>query len=249
MLDRIPIRLRLTLAFAVVMAFLLGVGAVFVRVRVIDSLDQSIRQSLAGRAADVRALASDEDALLETSGPSPLTEGGAAFAQVLDRGGRLVDGTPGLRGTPLLTPAQAAVAARAPLVVDVSGVPGTRGRSRLLAEPAGGGAAGRIVLVGASLQNRDDAVNDLTALLAIGGPIALLLASAAGYAVASAALRPVEEMRSRAAAIPGSRPGERLPLAPADDEIRRLGETLNDLLERTDELPRPGRVIRIPRRA
>ena len=113
MLDRIPIRLRLTLAFAVVMAFLLGVGAVFVRVRVIDSLDQSIRQSLAGRAADVRALASDEDALLETSGPSPLTEGGAAFAQVLDRGGRLVDGTPGLRGTPLLTPAQAAVAARA----------------------------------------------------------------------------------------------------------------------------------------
>ena len=39
---------------------------------------------------------------------------------------------------------------------------------------------------------------------------------------------------TRATAIPGSRPGERLPLAPADDEIRRLGETLNDLLERTD---------------
>ncbi len=38
----------------------------------------------------------------------------------------------------------------------------------------------------------------VTALLLVGGPVALLLTSVAGYGVASAALRPVEAMRRRA---------------------------------------------------
>jgi signal transduction histidine kinase len=55
----------------------------------------------------------------------------------------------------------------------------------------------------------------------------VLLASLLGYALAGAGLRPVEAMRRRAAAG-----DERLPLPEAHDEIRRLGETLNDLLAR-----------------
>ena len=70
-------------------------------------------------------------------------------------------------------------------------------------------------------------------MLLIGLPIALLLASAAGYAVAAGALRPVERMRRRAAGISdgdGRARGCRCPAA--DDELRRLGETLNEMLER-----------------
>jgi signal transduction histidine kinase len=64
--------------------------------------------------------------------------------------------------------------------------------------------------------------------------MALLLASFVGYLAAGAALRPVEEMRRRAAAISASGPEERLPIPPARDQLQRLGLTLNEMLARID---------------
>ena len=64
--------------------------------------------------------------------------------------------------------------------------------------------------------------------------MALLLASLAGYGVASAALAPVEQMRRKAAQITDHTPGERLPVGGTDDEIARLGTTLNTMLERLE---------------
>jgi len=60
----------------------------------------------------------------------------------------------------------------------------------------------------------------------------LLLAALAGYGLAAAALRPVEAMRVRAQAISGSTPAARLPQPAARDEISRLAETLNEMLDR-----------------
>ena len=65
------------------------------------------------------------------------------------------------------------------------------------------------------------------AAFAVGGPLAVALASLLGYVLAGSAMRPVEAMRRRAAAG-----DEQLPLPAAHDEIRRLGETLNALLAR-----------------
>ena len=233
MLDRLPIRLRLTLAFAGVMALVLAGAGALIRSTVARDLDSSLLASLRARAADVRALVDESGAGLAASGVSPLTEGGATFAQVLGPSGRVVDATPLLRDRPLLTPAQVAVAARRPVVVDRESVPGLQERARLLAVPEGD-VPGRVVVVGTGLEARDDAVRNLGIVLAVGGPVALLIASLAGYGVASAALRPVEDMRRRADRISGAGRGERLPLAPADDEIRRLGETLNAMLARVE---------------
>src|SRR5262249_34936130 len=63
-------------------------------------------------------------------------------------------------------------------------------------------------------------------------PLALLLATLAGYWLAGAALRPVEEMRRKAASISAATPGDRLPVPAANDEVQRLAETLNDMLAR-----------------
>jgi signal transduction histidine kinase len=52
--------------------------------------------------------------------------------------------------------------------------------------------------------------------------------------VATGALRPVEAMRRRAAAISGNRTGERLPVPQSADELARLGETLNQMLDRLE---------------
>jgi signal transduction histidine kinase len=62
----------------------------------------------------------------------------------------------------------------------------------------------------------------------------VLLASGFGYLLATAGFRPVEAMRQRARRISLTRGGERLPLPAAHDEIRRLGETLNDMLARME---------------
>jgi signal transduction histidine kinase len=92
----------------------------------------------------------------------------------------------------------------------------------------------RVLVVGASLEDRDETVAQLVTILVVAGPLALLVASLLGYAVATAALRPVESMRAEAAAISGSESDRRLSIPDARDEIRSLGETLNAMLDRLD---------------
>jgi two-component system, OmpR family, sensor kinase len=105
---------------------------------------------------------------------------------------------------------------------------GIEGKARVLAR----GDGGEVVAVGQSLQDRDDTLANLAASFAIGGPVAVLLASLLGYALASAGLRPVEAMRQRAEQVSLAGAGDSLPLPAAHDEIRRLGETLNEMLDR-----------------
>jgi len=49
-------------------------------------------------------------------------------------------------------------------------------------------------------------------------------------ASAGQGLRAVDAMRRRATEISADRPGERLPVPRADDELQRLGNTLNEML-------------------
>ena len=62
-----------------------------------------------------------------------------------------------------------------------------------------------------------------------------MLAALGGYLLAGAALRPIESMRRRAADISTSSLHERLPVPSADDEVSRLGETLNAMLARLED--------------
>ena len=61
-----------------------------------------------------------------------------------------------------------------------------------------------------------------------------MLSSLVAYALAVAALRPVESMRRGAEAEAAAEPGRWLPLPPARDEVARLGETLNTMLTRLE---------------
>src|SRR5205085_342069 len=79
--------------------------------------------------------------------------------------------------------------------------------------------------VGATLSDRQEALDRLLAEFAIGGPIALLVMSVAGWLLGGAALRPVERMREEAAAISASELDRRLPVPAADEERARLART------------------------
>jgi signal transduction histidine kinase len=90
------------------------------------------------------------------------------------------------------------------------------------------------LVVGATRENRAEILRSLRTAFLIGGPLALLLASLGGYALAGAALRPIEAMRRRAAEISSSSLDERLPVPEAGDEVARLGATLNEMLARIE---------------
>jgi two-component system OmpR family sensor kinase len=91
-----------------------------------------------------------------------------------------------------------------------------------------------VLVVGVSLAKREQTLGTIGNGLMIGGPLALLLASLAAYTLAGRALRPVEAMRYRAARILPASVGKRLPVPEANDEVRRLGQTLNEMLARLE---------------
>jgi signal transduction histidine kinase len=155
-----------------------------------------------------------------------------SFAEVLDPSGRVLDSSPVIGETDLLDAEQLTAAAGAPTFVTRGALPGLDGGVRLLAAPVATPAGKRIVVVGTSVEERDDAKTDLEQLLLIALPGALILASIAGYLLAAAALRPVEAMRARAKEISTAAPDERLPVPATRDEVARLGETLNEMLAR-----------------
>jgi signal transduction histidine kinase len=218
------VRARLTLAFTGVMAILLAAASIALSVLVANNLDSTINDGLAARAGDAAAL------VRTSTNRGRLVRTGEAFAQLLSPAGQVIDTTPGAGPAPLLSPAETARARRRVVIADR---PGRKGEElRLYARPARNGTA--VVVVGEPLLQRERALDALHALLAVGGPLALLIASGVGYALAAAALRPVERMRRRAAAITAAETGGRLPVPLANDEISRLGRTLNEMLGRLE---------------
>jgi signal transduction histidine kinase len=204
--SRLPVRWRLTLAFACVMAILLTATGVFVREHQQSTLDAAVTTSLRSHAADVAALAQQAD-----TGLADAKLAGAQspqLAQIVDAGGHVVDSTAGLPRRPLLGPAALAQARQHSVVVTSTRV--ANQQVRLLAVPISAQGQRLVAVVGQSLDERNRAINDLTSVLLLGGPAALLLASLAGYALTAAALRPVEVMRRR----------ERSFIADASHELR-----------------------------
>jgi signal transduction histidine kinase len=219
----LPIRVRLTLAFAVVMAAVLaGMGA-FVYVRVGNALLGSVDQALASQARETAAHAREGRSLVD-----PDVAGGTTLAQVVNADGTVARSRPAR--LPLLLPARdLRDVAAAHSVHGTISLRTPSGDWRYLAVAAGGST----VVVARSLEPREESLHRLLRELLFASPLALLLASLAGYGLAAAALRPVEAMRRRAAAVSATAPG-RLPVPAARDEISRLATTLNEMLVRLE---------------
>ncbi len=230
-MSRLPIRVRLTLAFAGVMALVIAGVGLFLSQHLARSLDASLSQGLRARAADVGALVRQSDSGLRQAGPPPVTATGS-FAQVLNSSARIVDETRGVGSRPLLDPSQLARARTAPLLVGRTRRLGAE--VRLLAAPVHAQGQRLVVVVGVPLAARDNAVSSLHRELLWAGPPTLVFTSLIAYVLAAAALRPVERIRRRAETISERRLSERMPLPAAHDELARLGRTLNEMLARIE---------------
>jgi two-component system OmpR family sensor kinase len=225
----LPLRLRLTLVFAACAAATLATVGVFVQTRTASDLLETIDAGLRSRAAIL---------LVDTRTHGPenvnvgagLIESDEAFAQVLDASGTVVRSSHVVAGAAMVPP-EVARTLDDPAFFDRR-MPGIDNLARVFAVPVETASGRSVVVVGSSLQDRADQLLQLAVTLAIGTPVALTLISIAGWLLAGAALGPVERMRLEAAAISSSDPESRLTLPAADDEIGRLGATMNAMLDR-----------------
>jgi two-component system, OmpR family, sensor kinase len=220
--NRLPIRVRLALAFALAMAIVLAVVGSLLYVRLGDSLLEQVDDNLERLAFETIVEHGNDDGELRQFSDEELV-------QIL---GADAIGQPALI-EPAISEAEWRRAEGGPFYL-TRAVSGVEGMARLyvrrfeLDEPY-------VVVVGASLEDRQEALDGLLAQLFIVGPLALVLTALGGYLLAGAALRPVEAMRGRAAEISTDASGRRLPLPRARDEIRSLGETLNEMVGRLEE--------------
>ena len=228
-MKRVPLRLRVAASFAVAMAVVLAGTGIFLYARLGNDLARSLDENLRLRAQDLSALVREQRGSLLGDSGGRFIERGESFAQLLDRRGTVLDATARLRQKPLL-PASELRSLRGPRFLNLPSIPGLDEPARLLASPLGK----RVLVVGATRENRAEALRSLRTTLLFALPVALLLATIVGYLLAGASLRVVESMRRRAAAISADRPGERLPVPPTGDELQRLGGTLNEMLERLE---------------
>lgn len=80
----------------------------------------------------------------------------------------------------------------------------------------------------------DTELQELLIAIAIGLPMALIVAAVGGYSLARQTLAPIERMSAQAQTISAERLGRRLQVENPDDELGRLARVLNDLLARLE---------------
>lgn len=225
---RLSLRARVTLASAGLLALILAATGAFVYLRLESDLMASVDESLSAWASSLLpGVAASGVTIVDTVDvPAGADE---AVAQVLDPG----DPTPADPEHPWLLQPALLAGIEGPTFFDRElSVWGEPEPSRILATPT---EDGLVLVVAVPVDDQRDALTRLSALLWIGGPLALGLTVGVTWLLVGATLRPVESMREEAAAISASEPGRRLPVPTTGDEVARLGETLNRMLDRLEE--------------
>ena len=129
MLNRLPIRCRLTAAFAAAVVLVLVGSVLFVYVRLRADLNDAIDAELRARATAMAAIVRQGNS--ETVATTPLEDAEESFVQVLDLDGRLL-GYAGTAGLPALSPPEVDNATAGDVWVERN-LPGVDGRARILA--------------------------------------------------------------------------------------------------------------------
>jgi two-component system, OmpR family, sensor kinase len=219
---RLPIRTRLTLLFAGLSAVVLAVaGAALLigfRSSSMGTVDEGLRstfESLAGDppAAIGRLPASDE-----------------TFAQFVTPDGTLVTTEPAATER-LLPPSFTGPLTTTAFFDRVVPTLEEAVPVRVLAGPVDGG----VLMVAVDVEEQQLAFARLVTMVVIGAPVLMAFLAIVGWWLAGSALRPVERLRQEAAAISTLEPSRRLAEPETADELQRLAETLNAMLDRLQE--------------
>jgi two-component system, OmpR family, sensor kinase len=235
-LSRLSLRVRLVAGFAAAMLVVLSGAGAFVYWRVQFALDRELNNELIDSSSRLAAEVTPTGGLRNSSA---LLSG--ERYQVVDSSGQVLSASPssGQAGA-LLDPATIRQALRQPVVRDKGALlPANATALRVYAtrlEQGGRTGPAAVLIVAAERNQRDEALRELLAQLLLAGLATLLITAVVGDRLARASLRPVERYRRQAADITGGATGVQLEVPSGrDDEITRLGHTLNDMLQALEE--------------
>ena len=234
-MSRLPIRWRLTLAFALALTAVLTAAGVFLYAQLRADVDVTIERDLRMRADQLSGLLIRSPISELTTTHAEDLEPDETIAQILTPAGQVVAAS-SFADVRLLTPEQLQIAGNRELFVDRRGDTKLDESLRVFASPVHARGETYIVVVTDSLDERAQTLASTLGVEIVGLGAALVASCGVGYWVAGLALRPVEALRQRAAAISGDDLAdgtrEPLPVSPVADDIGRLGRTLDDMLDR-----------------
>jgi signal transduction histidine kinase len=225
-MNRMPLRIRLVAGFVVAMLILLTAAGAFVYWRVEYALDRGLDTELNQATAVITPLI---DPSGHVTSPEAADATGIGW-QVLDDTGRVLDSGGTAPTSGLISPTVLKQSGTGPLTKDIGKLlPVSDKPYRVQITTAN--PSDLHLVVGVRRDHRDEALRELLLQLTLAGLGALAVAAVVGDVLARAALRPVERYRRRAAQIAAGAGGLRLEVPIGrNDEVTRLGHTLNDML-------------------
>lgn len=206
------------------------------------------RLGLTSQITDNAETRAHDVALLAEAGsiPDPIPgRGDNILVQVIDAGGRVVSSSASINGQMplvdvLLSPGDSRTF-EVPSLAEggessASGEGGADEGASFLVAAVGARSSGEdvTVVVATPLDPISEFEDILTPLLAVGLPLIMLVVGLTVWLLTGRALRPVEAIRSEAEEISSTSLSRRVPHPGTPDEIGRLAETMNRMLERLE---------------
>jgi signal transduction histidine kinase len=217
------LRVRTTVAATLVVGLALLVGALVLVAVLREALTREVRAAARLRGQDVAAaLESGAAPGLAVDDPEDL------LIQVIGADGRLLQESPNEIGVAPL------VGLRPGRSVEVEAPDGDHDYLAV-AVAAHTPAGERTVVVVRSAETVAEATTVVSGLLAVGGPLLLLVVAATTWKVVGRALAPVEAIRAEVDEISAAELHRRVPDPPTDDEVGRLARTMNRMLGRLEQ--------------
>jgi len=222
------VRTRTTVAAMGIVAAAMLLGSVFLVQRQHSALTGVVETGARLRSRDLATSLVDGSLASDVAVPTE----DEAFAQIVDRNGRVVRASPNVEhDPPAIEPSsmhgstKATTMARPPVGDDPF---------RVVARRVDVDGERYTVIVGATLEPVADAVDELVQSLIVVSSVLVVLVGAMSWFVVGRALRPVEEIRSEVDRISGTELTRRVPETGVGDEIDRLAHTMNSMLDRIE---------------
>jgi signal transduction histidine kinase len=227
------VRLRITLAATLVFALAFAVASIALVRTVRASLEDDVRDDVMIALDDVAEQVADGEPP-EAIGV-PATEG--VLYQVISPDGQVVGSSPGAGQVPFVL-SIGGEALRPPATGEriLEFERSTAGGDQLVSTREVDGPEGPLtVAVASPLEDIRRTVDTLGRTLWLGIPLLVALVAALVWFLVGRALRPVDAIRAEVEEISHTTMHRRVPVPASRDEVARLADTMNDMLDRLDQ--------------
>jgi heavy metal sensor kinase len=230
------VRVRLTLWYVLLLGVILAAFSVGIYLTLRRSLYDSLDNSIENRATlllNVVQYDTDGPTLAGRLSPDDPNQG-EYFVHVFDSSGRLTFDTSPTEGDVPIDQGAIADALAGKASNHAASLDGDRFRVRTVPIERDGQIGG-VLEVGLSLDDVSETLGSLLVVLGIAYPVTLIVASLGGVFLAGRALSPIDKLTRVARRISAEDLSQRFNLRLPDDEVGRLAQTFNEMIERLDE--------------